>query len=248
MNVSELVSRANAGGHVEFRRLPTGSFIVDRWSIRYPVIARGVRRQRPVEEVASIKITGGDVGEVRRGSTVLWQRGLASLWLRVVDSATQAPVAGVPVSAMGKTATTAADGVVRLDQLTPGGMTVEIRAEWATSRILVDVRESQAEPVVARVPSERSVLAAACGERGDESGEGLVFGRTGANAGVRVSWRTAYRMLGSRDTVFKVDTRDVTADATGAFTVCGVPRDAAITVGTETLAFAPGRLTVAARP
>jgi hypothetical protein len=56
------------GGRVEFERLPTGAWIVRRWWIRTPLVAREAsgRRpgERPAERVVGFREVGGEVTEV----------------------------------------------------------------------------------------------------------------------------------------------------------------------------------------
>ena len=59
--------RVPAGGAVEFRRLPSGAWIVSRWRIRSTRVARGTewsRRGEQVAAVAEIREAGGEVTDV----------------------------------------------------------------------------------------------------------------------------------------------------------------------------------------
>jgi hypothetical protein len=77
-------SHAEAGGHVEFLRLSTGSWLVGRWQLRMPRTllhyvphftgSLGARDElKPVVE--GLQFTGGEVTAVQRGSEVLFSSG-----------------------------------------------------------------------------------------------------------------------------------------------------------------------------
>lgn len=75
----------DAGGRVHFRRLAAGRWMVDRWSLRLPVLAHvvsqrvgtmsdlrsGLRRTTTLE-VTEYQETSGEVTEVARGGELLW--------------------------------------------------------------------------------------------------------------------------------------------------------------------------------
>ena len=52
----------------------------------------------------------------------------------------------------------------------------------------------------------------------------------GGKASVVVSWHTSYARLGGGDAVIAEERREITTGADGSFELCGVPRDATITV------------------
>jgi hypothetical protein len=83
-NLPEELAHVRAGGNVEFLRLSTGRWLLSRWSVRMPRTApRFVERVRGVRTlpddmknvVVGLKITGGEVTSVRRGSEVLFGTG-----------------------------------------------------------------------------------------------------------------------------------------------------------------------------
>jgi hypothetical protein len=252
VNTSPAVERSRPGGRVEFSRIPGGRWIVDRWSIRYPILAIGARRPdvpvvpgelrapQPSEDLAAVKMTSGQVAEIRRGNDVLWQRGRVSVTVRVVDSATGAPMRGVLVRSAESTSATASDsgGAVRLDRLPPGPLTVRLEsadlASIGTPFLLtpIDVPTVNDATVTVRAASARAVVTARCGSRSLEWGEGLLRGRVAA-AGpspVVVTWQTTYTRLGGGESVVVEEQRTVTPSAMGEFEVCGVPRDARVSL------------------
>lgn len=258
-----LAERARAGGRIDFRRLPAGWWVVERWSIRYPVIAtRSGGRDAPVlpgvarsaqttEELAGVRLASGEISEVRRGSTVLWERGRASLRVRAVDDVTGAPVAGVLVgeAASGSATATGPDGVLRLDRLLPGTVTLSVRAPeleaFGEEPMLIPVRVAaeEAEIVAIPIPSVRRLLVERCGARAVEWGEGIVRGRvdsTAARAPVTIRWRTPYARLGGGAPVFVEERREVTPDTAGRFDAC-VPRDAEVAIDASGASGLPAR-------
>lgn len=87
--------------------------------------------------------------------------------------------------------------------------------------------------------AEDATLAASCGPPINASGElvallrGTVFEgahRGIANAAVRLTWRGEFRAAGQNAFSYRNEQRDVTADATGNWHLCGVPRERVITV------------------
>ncbi len=86
-NLPDDYSHYSAGGNVEFMRLSTGAWLVNRWSIRMP---RGTRRIVPVYNttggardeyktvVDGLQFTGGEVISVQRGQEVLFSAGASA--------------------------------------------------------------------------------------------------------------------------------------------------------------------------
>jgi hypothetical protein len=96
---------ARAGGRVEFVRLPTGHWIVSKWSIRMPQAAirkgvAGVGVHAKVEErtfVQSIHVTGGETTDVQRDGVSLYHVAppvVAASGRAVVAATERAVVAG----------------------------------------------------------------------------------------------------------------------------------------------------------
>jgi hypothetical protein len=248
---ARLAERAGAGGRVEFLRLPNGGWIVDRWSIRLPLVAGsaraasvvvpGVQRDAaPAAELAGVKIAGGEVSEVRRGETVLWARGRVALRVRVVDAERGAPVADAVVELDSTSAVAADDGVATLLRVLPGAH--ELRVHTPALDLLraappprpVLVAEASPEPLVVTMPSERAALAAACGARAAEWEEaalrGTVRGTVPNGAPddaprVEATWRVSYVRLGGGEPIVVTERREAAVDARGEYALCGVPRD-----------------------
>jgi hypothetical protein len=59
-------SRADLGGRLEFRQVADGGWIVNRWTIRMPVLARQYERMDPV--VTALVESGGEIVDIRQVS------------------------------------------------------------------------------------------------------------------------------------------------------------------------------------
>lgn len=270
-----IAERARAGGRVDFLRLPSGGWVVERWSIRYPIVAvRAGGRDRLVtpgisrsaqttEELAGVKVSSGAISEVRRGSTLFWERGRISVRVRVVDEGSGAPIAGVLVGeASGSAATaTGPDGVTRLDRVAPGPLTLRVHSPeleaFGEAAVLMPVTATtDGELLSLRIPTPRQLFVARCGVRALEWGEGLVRGKLAPASASRghavVRWRTPYTRLSGGEPVLVEEHREVATDSTGRFDLCGVPRDAQVSIDAPSAAsadaapawrsFTPGRL------
>jgi hypothetical protein len=252
VNVPPAVTRGGAGGHVEFLRLPDGGWTVSRWSMRFPVVATRLEHEqstipgvpsttRPVYEIVGFRLSAGDLLELRRGGDVLWERGRVSATIRVVDSASGAAIRGALVSLNGgrSALATAGDGTVRFDRVIPGPASVDIRLPELDSlgvpseHVPVTIPDHAFEPIVAAIESPMSRFIARCGARAIEWDEGAVRGVVpSAQAGrpLEVTWQVPFARLGGGDPVMLPEARRVSTDSTGAFFLCGVPRDVPVTL------------------
>jgi hypothetical protein len=251
----DILDRAQAGGRVEFLRIPRGRWVVSRWSIRQPAIRTRADGKAPIvpgarmeertrEELAGIKISSGSLTQITRNGLRLWERGRVSFVARVVDSVTDAPRARLLVgfATTGDRTSTDSLGQVRFELVEPGRHVlrvddpelIDIRGEAVMRE--VEVPESNDAQVVVRMPSVRALVAAQCGERALLWGEGLLSGRV-------ASWRagdstttllvvadTPYQQLGAGVVNIESYFEIRPARATGIFRVCGMPRDAVLRV------------------
>src|ERR1019366_8381178 len=84
-NLSPGVARAEPGGSVEFLRLSTGGWLMGRWMIRAPQVARklspfstpGVAPESTTVAVG-LQFNGGEVTAVNRGGELLFRRAAES--------------------------------------------------------------------------------------------------------------------------------------------------------------------------
>ena len=274
VNTSKTIEQADPGGHLAFSRVLSGRWIVEEWSIRVPSTATRTRRgdvptvpgtQRvdiQSEELTSIRITSGKVMEIRRGNDVLWERGRVNVVVQIIDSTTSAPVKGVLVRTAESRSASASDsaGRVHLDRISPGPLTIRVESPMlesiGRSPMLVPASISTTNDVTIpiRIPSEREAVAARCGTRSLEWGEGMLRGiiqgpDSTSKTPVMLSWKTTYTRLGSGELVITEDKRQLELGPDGTFEVCGIPRDAAVTIQRvgeaaplATGQFAPGAL------
>ena len=251
-NVAPIVERGNAGGHIEFLRLPDGSWTVSRWMIRYPVLLTrqevdhlaaipGMSNLRTSQEVNSVRESSGELLQLKRSGDVWWERGKVSATIRVVDSVTGGAVRGALVSIDGghSANATAADGTIRFDRVLPGPVSVIIRIPTLDSlgvapiHVPVTIPDHPFDPIVTRLASPTTQFAARCGERALDWSEGAVRGLLpSGQAGrlVEATWQEPFTRLGGGAPVLLPQARRVTADSTGGFLLCGVPREIPITL------------------
>jgi hypothetical protein len=254
---ARLPAGVRAGGRVEFLRLPTGAWIVPRWSIRTPLagapalrrptaVVPGMLRDAPSNEVelTGVQITGGDVSEVSRGGRTIWERGRVGFRVRVTDATRSVPV---PASALTMddtpdSSTTGADGVALFPRVLPGPHRLGVRTATMAAlgarplTVPVTVPDEQAAPFLVQSPTDRALLAAVCGERVAARHESLLRGslRTTAlpvpDARVEASWQAAYILLGGGELVSVPRRVTATTNTRGEFVMCGVPRGLAVTL------------------
>ena len=252
VNVAPIVERAHAGGHVEFLRLPDGSWTVSRWWIRSPMVETTIFRdpstvpgappgQRTSQRLIGIHESRGDILEVRRGGATWWERGRVSIAIRVTDSAGTAIRAMVSLNDTARSVATADDGVVRFDRALPGPARLIVHVPALDSldapRTMagITIPDHPFEPIGVRVPTAQEAFAARCGNASLEWNEGAVRGRVpipadAAGASVEVSWDMPYARLGGGPSVVVHETRTAAVDSRGAYFACGVPRGFPLTV------------------
>jgi len=95
-------------------------------------------------------------------------------------------------------------------------------------------------------------IVARCGDRVLDWGEGLLHGTVAPSSDrgpVIVSWQSPYTRLGGGDSVMVEEQREMIPSSDGTFDVCGIPRDATVSVRRKndasslvTSRFAPGAL------
>ncbi|HUG41571.1 MAG TPA: carboxypeptidase regulatory-like domain-containing protein [Longimicrobiales bacterium] len=151
-----------AGGRVEFEALPDGGWMIQRWAIRAPLLARqhalagardtGIR-------LVGIRETGGEVlSRAERGSL----RGV--VW----DSTRAAPLTGASVRLSGTPYATVTDrdGSFLLDQLPPGVFTIAFSHPRLDSLgialpdVEAEVTAGRTAEVALAIPSRATILAA----------------------------------------------------------------------------------------
>ena len=171
--------RSQIGGQVEFRRLPTGAWMIPRWWIRMPQIEQRSERA-PIPGttgrtvvLAGIVEEGGEVTEMEEGGGSAVHRAVrATLTGEVFDSVQGAPLAGAAVYLDGTQYRTETDeeGRYRLEDLPDGEYTVAAHhPRFDVSGIRLPpsrvVLERGGETVADfATPSQGTLLAAECGD------------------------------------------------------------------------------------
>lgn len=237
-----------AGGRVDFGVLPDGAWIIEKWWIRAPILARHpglVRRDDPGIRVAAIRETGGEVVAVStRDRRRITQARRGSVRGVVWDSTTSSPLPGATVhlSGTGYRGTTDDDGRFLLEDVPAGVFTGSFAHPRLDSLGVVPagtearVLPGQTTEIRLAVPSLATVLLAACAAAEPEVNRSALSGvvRDGATgepipgASVRVEWQEVERLqplVLARDRWFEVG-----ADAAGRYTACGVPTGEAVSV------------------
>jgi hypothetical protein len=238
----------NAGGELEFRRLPAGGWIVSRWRIRMPMMGVqkvAVAQPRPGTEsreqdqwtLLGVRETGGEVVQVARrdGAPVMEALG-ARLAGTVYDSTRRAPLAGGRVWLTGTEYSTRADSAGRFElaDLPEGRYTVSFLDErldslgWAPPPVEVTLTPGAVTRRDLAVPPPARLLAAACSaEPAAAAGAGILVGVVRGEgaaplAGARVTLSGGGRELQAR------------TDARGVYRFCGAPALAPLAVRVET--------------
>jgi hypothetical protein len=237
------VRSKQAGGRLEFDRLPTGAWIVRRWYIRMPIVE--VRWKitdlwtQPDAHIVAFREVGGAVGEVRtREGERIPERGDAILMGIVYDSTAGRPLGGASVALARTAFTTVTDseGRFRFEHLPTAAYHVVFEHPVLDSVIGVEPTRSvyvgagrPAEIVLAVPPRERmrSRMCPGIGP-GDPIVGGMIrsaiSGAEVAGAVVTISWRPS-----PADSTHLARV-DVTSDATGRYVLCGAPTGRSIEV------------------
>lgn len=205
----EEVDADRFGGRIEFDRLPTGAWVVGRWSIRIPVLGRRLDRVGPFLGESTVLVSileeGGHVTRARTaaGEEILGSDG-AALVGTVLDGPGPAPLAGAHITLVGTphTAVTDEAGRFELRDVPPGRYTLGYTHARLDSLALepgvqeVDLGVAQETRIVLAIPRLSALLEESCPGPPDPVSR-TVVGRvrtpaTGAPvAGARVvlSWR-----------------------------------------------------------
>jgi hypothetical protein len=235
-----LPSSAEAGGTVELLGLPSGAWIVSRWSIRVPTGWRS-ERANPFDRfesrtVEALRETGGEVLTVRDEAGVLVHEvDMAELLGRAVDTRTNdsSPLAGAEVRIVGTWFADTTDAIGRFVLRAPitgdYGLTFSHPSvDWMAfmPATPVSLLRGRRDTIDLALPTNARVLAALCSERaGADTKRVLVgivrdgtTGRPIAGATVGAYWQEVSANLEFRDLESTVVT-----DAGGGYTLCGLP-------------------------
>lgn len=255
VNANLDISMDRVGGRVEFRRLPSGAWIVQRWWIRMPRI--GIRLVNwgggPFTErvLAGFKEDGGEVTRVSMDTGRVFQAGNAVLTGTVFDSTRAAPLAGATVFLSGTiySVATDAEGRFRLDGLPGGPYSVSfMHPRLESLRIVPDVQEvtltrGDEVTVALAIPSHVTIWAGSCLDEGVPEGTGVIVGRVyNTSSGVPLAGaRVVLSWKGSGSATSAVGRADAVTDIEGKYRICGVPANISITARAHFLDESSGR-------
>ena len=239
------------GGRIEFHRMPTGAWIVERWVIRMPllvdkgpltrdpVVVPGMAPQRPARiQLEGIQEEGGEVLEtVARGARRELGTEVATVRGTVYDSTRMAPLAGARVFLDGTqfAAQSTADGSFLIEKVPPGTYAISVVHARFDS---LDVRAPSVN--IALMPNEESmahlagpsvatITARDC--RADERSDGTAtlrgHVRDGFTSGPAIDAQVTlvWRRLQTSEHAPPVMERSLSTrtDSAGRYRFCGLP-------------------------
>lgn len=275
VNVNLATFRHAAGGEVAFFRLPSGPWIVRRWTIRMPLLEKDRLRiatpdrtyHREEVEVAGYDEQGGQVIHVRSGDRVLYDFEQATVAGVVWDSLDARPLGGarVELGGTGRADTTGVQGRFRFPGVPEGSWQVVFRhpllREPGLEGRAATVRTEPGKLARVRLslPGAGRLAAELCPDR--DEGTGVLLGRVvrgggrgdadggapAAGARVAAVWPGGDGDPADRESLVH---REVRADEAGRYRICGVPmgRELALRAEAEGSAGAVTRTRLASRP
>ena len=256
-----------AGGRTEFRQLPNGAWIVSRWYIRAPTLARNASTnvvritgaQESGGEVLDAHVTGMDNVELVRRVTL---EGV------VFDSVRERPLEGARVYLSGTSFTTVAGiaGRFRMDSVPAGIYELAFAHPWLDSLpafptpVVFNTDSTGIRDLKLTVPSFPTLLQAACpaplreryaqaGRDPNPANRGVVFGTVrplheiAAGAEVSIGWKRYSTKTGAtsgapEDLLVRPHGLSASVAEDGTYVVCAVPLDHPLVI---TLSMPPGK-------
>lgn len=247
---------AKPGGRVEFLRLAEGPWMVNRWHIRMAQMGAPERpekgysvtrlKEQPVM-LRGISISGGMISRVQRRGQALYTAEGAGVALQLVRADSAVSVALPQVQLVGTDYSWRGDSAGRV-QASPV-LEGQYSARIATAEMLALgaeplMRELKVTSGNARVdsvplPSARDLVRGVCGADGVKHDLGALYGtvrdvggRAAAGRAVTVYWRGSMASLPDGRVFSGRSTVGTLSDDSGAWLLCEVPRNRALTVRT----------------
>ncbi|MCC6241545.1 MAG: carboxypeptidase regulatory-like domain-containing protein [Gemmatimonadaceae bacterium] len=255
-NLPSVTERVRPGGRVDFLRLTTGSWLVNKWFIRMPQLIitapttirrRGVSVTSTPTSVTAVRLVGGEVSRVEHADSVVYRSDGLALDVNVVSSDTLHRATDTRVTMDGT------DYEMLTDRLGSGRITPILPGEYrlrALSPLMdslgippepVDVRiaDDRARSATIALPSALALLKRVCGENatGEQGAHvrGVVVDSLGeplADAVVRLTWQAEVSVV--KDRLLWSDRDAVTrSDSLGVWQFCDVPREQRVAVRVE---------------
>ena len=257
-NLPEPSSQAEPGGRVEFLRLAEGSWLVSRWHVRMPEVAKrdrvsqdGMRRTVMASTMLylrAVRVSGGEVTRASRADTVLYRTTGPTVAVQLTSRDTLMRRAGAVLTLEGTdySATADSSGKIRLSPVLAGRYRANVRTPlmevlgMPTVELEVETHEDARVDSLA-LPSARDVLAHACPRESVANHEGMLHGqvrdeqaRTIADAVVTTSWQAGFGAMAGRGVEYREKTLTSRSDAFGQWRVCGVPTGVQLSVTVAT--------------
>jgi hypothetical protein len=257
-NLPDNVRAEDFGGRVEFRRMPTGAWIVERWVIRMPIVSdKGPMSERNAAAipgaltprtqrlaVLAVREEGGDVREtIARGERS--ERATQGVTVRgtVFDSTRMAPLPNARVFLDGTQFATSsgADGTFAIEQVPPGTYTLSLthpRFDSLDARapsVAVELKGGEEPSVALAVPTAATIFAKVCSRDELAAGPGILRGvvrdASSALPVPNAEVTVSWKRLagGTSVTMVTEPTVKTRADSAGRYWVCGLPDGVRVT-------------------
>lgn len=266
------VESRDVGGRIEFRRLPNGIWLVQRWRIRMPVIQvsqavfsrrgdPGLDTVRGKPAVVGFRDEGGEVMEIMGRSGWVFAAHEGRIRGIVYDSTRSSALGGAEVSLMGTAfvTTTGRGGEFDLPAVPEGEYTLTFSHPRLDTLGIVDpgtdvsVVTDVTTHTVAAIPSTGALVSILCpGAHGSGLGAliGLVRDDRGnpvAGAEIRASWTG--RWTGDASTVLQTTVTEgwTRSEQDGRYRLCGVPLDEIVEIFAGAPSGSSTRVSVPAR-
>ena len=258
LNLPEPSSQAEPGGRVEFLRLADGNWLVSRWHIRMPEVAKrdrvsadGSRRTVMASTMLylrAVRVSGGEVTRASRSDTVLYRTEGPTVAVQLTSRDTLMSRNGAVLTLEGTDYSAIADSVgrFRLSPVLAGRYRANVRTPLMRTLGMPSVEMEVETHDDGRIdslalPPARDVLAHACPRESVANHEGMLHGhvrdeqaRAIPDAVVTTAWQAGFGAMAGRGVEYREKTLTSRTDAYGAWRICGVPTDISLSVAVAT--------------
>jgi hypothetical protein len=248
-NLPDVSDPLRGGGRVGFARLAAGSWIITSWEARLPIFEQrersaGIAALRattatPATIVRAVHVTGGEVGRVVRGDSVLFTRQGARVRLQFQSTDAGVPSSGVSVVLEGTniSGVSDADGFITLGPIPDGRYRASIVIPVFDSLGTLPLEREVVTHIDARVdsvalPRAKQLIGRLCASTsGDLTGmlRGSVRTADGvpvSGASVTVTYsRVDARALAAKLVSSRQETIGAVTDGRGRWQLCGIPHE-----------------------
>jgi hypothetical protein len=245
---------AGAGGRVQFLRLGSGNWVIDRWNIRMPRLLAprgtvrnpfGVNLLTGIPRLSAIEVAGGELTLVLRADSVVYRAEGATLLVRFTSPDTLVHAGGGMMAVDGTDYMALVDsaGLARLTPVLTGPYHLRVTTQdmdaigAAPAEFDVEVKDGPPRELRLTLPRAAELMRSACDRESQRGGTGQLHGtvrdaggRPIADAKLTVSWLSGAQNVGAGGFVVGTQGRDIVADGLGRWRLCGVPHLMPITV------------------